>query len=621
MDRAGASGRKPRGRAARALALASVLSLIGCEAIPVAPFRDAGRDPDRDSSGAVGLGEDADSLTEASRAGDSCGPPQCTLGQASCTDGMTAACLADERGCPNYRQVARCEAGCDDAGLWCDRCDDQCRPMERQCTDETHERFCVADEHGCWRWSPPQNCADLDHCTTDRCNADVGECEHLIADSACEPARSTAGDDETPTVELPIPATPCDERGTQHCIEAGSPRYLRCDGVRWFEDNCGSELGAYCETPEGPGSARCAYRTDSQCGGVADGGRVCIGKHVHACMAGRSWRLSTCGGNTPGCVKGSCECSDRCDGLCANLSEDRTNCGRCGNACPAEYSCSLGQCEPALFTSLVGSREIAVEGSQLYWLSREGAIGRVSIATRDEVTLVERPDSVHGLSTDQTHIYWVEGGKIMRSKLDGSALTMLASSRPQPYELAVGASSLYWLEASREPNGAISESTLAKVDKNGGAVTTLATTLPASALVVAGRDVYFVVGRNVARMSISGGEINLLASGFSPWALAADAAHLYMVARSGVLARVPRAGGDVVELDRERVDYGAGVAVDATHVYYVHNDSLVRQPVGGGARETLHNKVLKRGLQIELADDHVYYLDLDRENIYRVRKP
>jgi len=44
-------------------------------------------------------------------------------------------------------------------------------------------------------------------------------------------------------------------------------------------------------------------------------------------------------------ARGDCSNSETlCDSVCVNLTNDESNCGSCGNACPAGYTCVSGVC-------------------------------------------------------------------------------------------------------------------------------------------------------------------------------------------------------------------------------------------------------------------------------------
>lgn len=127
------------------------------------------------------------------------------------------------------------------------------------------------------------------------------------------------------------------------------PELCACDGpcgdTSSDEDNCGS-CGHQCG-PAGfcdEGECRCSGSV-----GICDG--LCVDLDSSPLHCGDC--ETQCGGAFPFCSDGACvRCGysprgkplDECGDICADTEFDSSNCGGCGNACPAESLCQLGSC-------------------------------------------------------------------------------------------------------------------------------------------------------------------------------------------------------------------------------------------------------------------------------------
>ncbi|MDD9967328.1 MAG: PQQ-binding-like beta-propeller repeat protein [Myxococcales bacterium] len=172
------------------LSLVTSVSLSSCEVAPTLR-RDGGTKADP----ATTTVKNPASLASEAGAGpavlgrgrfDGCEGTACELGETLCDTGVVLQCQVDTRGCPAMIEVAHCTAGCAAADGVCAGCNNECEPADTRCVDENSERTCEVTEDGCLRWSSPRACDDGIDCTVDGCSTDIGRCEYVPDDNACE---------------------------------------------------------------------------------------------------------------------------------------------------------------------------------------------------------------------------------------------------------------------------------------------------------------------------------------------------------------------------------------------------------------------------------------------------
>jgi hypothetical protein len=203
-----------------------------------------------------------------------------------------------------------------------------------------------------------------------------------------------------------------------------------------------------------------------------------------------------------------------------------------------------------------------------------------------------------------------------------AAATRLFDMQCAAFALAVDASEVYWTT---------SEGTW-WAPKAGGAATAL---LPHGVIdfEVDGGDLYFIAGSELARMPRDGGAPTVLATGLvDPMVLAVGLTHVFVACggggnsgtTTGYVAVVPKIGGSSVVLANNLLAWPRSIAVDATHVYVAIRDgdladgpdgSIVSVPQEGGAPTVLASGVSVTDIGVDASD--VYFAS---EVDYSVRK-
>jgi sugar lactone lactonase YvrE len=116
---------------------------------------------------------------------------------------------------------------------------------------------------------------------------------------------------------------------------------------------------------------------------------------------------------------------------------------------------------------------IAVNGSALYWANEgsgpsTGSVMRYAFNGSAAVTLAGSLNAPSAIALDSSNVYWVtEDGFAMKAPLTGGLVTTLASQQNDPLAIATDGTSVYWTN-----NG---DGSVVKVGVNGGATTTIAT--------------------------------------------------------------------------------------------------------------------------------------------------
>lgn len=312
----------------------------------------------------------------------------------------------------------------------------------------------------------------------------------------------------------------------------------------------------------------------------------------------------------------------------------------------------------------------------------------------DAATVNREPELIHaglgnpsGIALDTTHIYVTLAyeNAVVRFPKAGGASSMLATEQKNAFGAVVdGAGNLYWANRSfpGEPDvGGIWTCATETCSTTTKLVT--ASDWPLNPVFGSDGLIYFPEGNGstVRRVQRDGGNLQILAEVNTPFSLAVDEAHIYVISNQTQLLRFLRDGGSgtsVASIGSEyrgyitsddlrfywadttggvghvhgalkatpssRIEYGtgnlrpSGVAVDATHIYWADDGTQNAGVSNGDGRllsclktgcvgpPTVLAQNLHFGGAIALDDTHVYYVEFGSSNtlngaLWKVRKP
>lgn len=196
-----------------------------------------------------------------------------------------------------------------------------------------------------------------------------------------------------------------------------------------------------------------------------------------------------------------------------------------------------------------------------------------------------------GIFVDDGTVWWTNKGKgrgdgeLLAVPKGGGPVTSVQSGLDSPYGIAVGDGFLAVGLAHSASGGYL----LKKVTESSAAPIALPGHEPWSLTIRAGFLYFGDLGsRTIERVALEGdasARTVLASTKGRPVGLALDETHAYFTdSDPGAVAKVPLAGGPVVELYRGG-DKTTGIAVDATHVYWSEWGSgrIVKVPKEGGA--------------------------------------
>jgi sugar lactone lactonase YvrE len=223
------------------------------------------------------------------------------------------------------------------------------------------------------------------------------------------------------------------------------------------------------------------------------------------------------------------------------------------------------------------STGIAVSGSRVYWFNyfSQRQVMSVDIAGGEPVQLAAGGWDLRDLAVDETGIYFPDSGlekTIMRMDREGGALTTVAtdSGATMLTAIAIDAESVYWTRLPAK---------LMKVSKSGGTPVELGTGDGARDVAVHGSHVFWLTGSALLKTGVDGGESVVLVDGQEyANSLAVDAENAYWVDfTAGNVMKVSVDGGPPTTIASGQ-DSPQTVAVDDVYVYWSNGgDSTIRK--------------------------------------------
>lgn len=343
--------------------------------------------------------------------------------------------------CPPH-QVA-CNGACTDTRFdpsACGTCGNSCGPGE-VCASGSCTSTCPSSQAACKDEDGGLRCADA---LTD--NANCGYCGNVCAaGTICSNGKCslTCGADET------------------KCTAGDGTSF--CTNLQTDPDDCNA-CGNACPQSTNVASTFCGA---GKCGVTCNSGALdCNDNPVDGCEVSPTNDRNNCGvcGNIcatgAACSNSACTCGtgynetlEACNGACVDVSRDPTNCGTCGTRCtPANVyqsaNCVESACRysnRAVISSSVST--IAIDDTYLYFVVQGTGIRRVTKGTTAEtpVTLIA-DTTAFGIAVDATTIFWTSSTGIFKCPLSGcvgspKAVSDLPSSQSH---IIVDDTNFYW---------------------------------------------------------------------------------------------------------------------------------------------------------------------------------
>ncbi|MGH7284571.1 MAG: hypothetical protein ACRELY_23850, partial [Polyangiaceae bacterium] len=353
--------------------------------------------------------------------------------------------------CPPHQVV--CNGVCTDTRFdpnACGSCTTRCDPDE------------VCSSGACVSSCPPTQaeCRDEDggllRCAdalTD--NANCGYCGNVCnAGTICSNGKCTltCGADET------------------KCVAGDGTAF--CTNLQTDPDDCNA-CGNACPLVNNAATAFCSA---GQCGVTCRSGTLdCNGDPTDGCEVYPSNDRANCGacGNIcplgASCSSGGCTCGtisgetlEVCNGTCTNVQRDPTNCGSCGTRCTSANVYVTADCvesvchesnRAVITTSSVSG--IAIDDTYLYFVRQGTGIQRVTKGSTGETPVTVIADTTaYGIGINAGTIFWTAGSGVFKCPVAGcvgspKAVSDVASSFSR---LVVDDTNFYWTISSSGVN-------------------------------------------------------------------------------------------------------------------------------------------------------------------------
>ena len=314
-----------------------------------------------------------------------------------------------------------------------------------------------------------------------------------------------------------------------------------------------------------------------------------------------------------------------CDGTCADLITDESNCGACGRDCLGG-PCHEATCRPAVVASGQNAPSgIAVDATHVYWTcSGDGTVKKAPIAGGDQVLLHDSPDGgAWTITVDATSVYWADrmAGTVNKAPIAGGDVVVLSTDQKGTNDITVDATHVYWAYSAQD-------SGVSKVPLGGGATITMSASAQVfgpNGIAVNASHVYWSDGgpNGSVKMRPLGAdfEFEVVAGLPFPSDVALDATSVYWLnaGNNGRVNKAPLGGGTpIVELTPGMADVRA-LAVDASGAYFGSADRVMSVPLEGGEPITLASEQ-ESVTDIVVDASRVYWVDSDAGTVMMVVK-
>lgn len=317
-----------------------------------------------------------------------------------------------------------------------------------------------------------------------------------------------------------------------------------------------------------------------------------------------------------GCDTGYDDCNDDgADGCEAALNTDAEHCGSCGQ------NCGSGECVDGMCQAEIVMKPVASAATHYYTGTAHlfgGRVFKLNATNGTEIRtttlpptsppspgsiLVDSGSTIAATYADATNLYYALDGSpatILSKPVSGTVSTpaRTAVTMPGPYAatlLTGSATALYMVATGTGQEIMTAAKPTGTATVTASAISGLSSRTTIFDLAVVGANIYWVEATTPAAVlfaPLGGGTpvpVDETISSANDVRLAADTTHVYWNTSNGASSRIRRvpiagAAADVVDVASGIANPGAGIALDATHVYYFDGSSQVFRVRKDGTR-------------------------------------